>query len=248
MPDTRSKAIVIGASSGIGYALVKELSARGYTVGMASRRLEPMKHLQNELKTPSYIRQMDVSDTETACITLRELICSMQGADMIIINSGVRIDNRDFLTANDLNTIAVNVCGFIAMAHVAVDHFIKARHGSLVGISSIAGLKGSALSPAYNASKACISNYMSGLRQKCREYGDISVTDIRPGFVDTPMVADIKSKFWVASPEKAARQIIDAALKKKKVAYVTKRWKLLAIVAQTVPENFYSSVYRKFRR
>ncbi len=134
----------------------------------------------------------------------------------------------------------VNVTGFVIMANVAMHHFLSKGSGHLVGISSIAAIRGDDSAPAYNASKAFISNYLAGLRKKISKAGlPIVVTDVQPGFVDTAM-AKGDGLFWVASPQKAAQQIYKAIKKKKKHVYVTKRWKLIGWLMKTMPEFIYN--------
>ena len=240
------KAIVIGASSGIGEALVRELSVQGYEIGLVARRIELLNNIQKELPTKSYTVQVDISKHKEAMERLENLISKMGAVELIVINSGVRIPNKELLFKNDMDTIDVNVSGFVAMTNVAVKHFMRQMSGHLVGISSIAGLKGSGGSPSYNASKAFVSRYMDGMRQKFSGT-NIHVTDVRPGFVDTKMVETIQERFWVASCEKAARQIWCAIRKRRKIVYITRRWTILACVALFVPDVLYNWLYRKFR-
>ena len=128
------------------------------------------------------------------------LIQEMDGVDLVVISAGCGLFNPDLDFAKEKETIDVDVTGFAAMANVAFKHFIKQRAGHLVGISSIAALRGSESSPAYGASKAFVSNYLEGLRQKAHKLGlPITVTEIQPGFVDTAMTKGIKGLFWVAS-------------------------------------------------
>ncbi len=126
------------------------------------------------------------------------------------------------------------------MANIAMHHFLSKGSGHLVGISSIAAIRGDDTAPAYNASKAFISNYMAGLRKKISKARlPIVVTDVQPGFVDTAM-AKGDGLFWVASPQKAAHQIYTAIEKKKKHVYVTKRWKLIGWLMKIMPEFIYN--------
>ncbi len=246
MADSPKKAIVIGASSGIGRAVAVELGLRGYQVGLTARRENLLREAAEEIPTKTIVRTIDISSPESAASRLEELIKQMGGVDVIVINSGVRNPNKDLALKPELDTIAVNVQGFVAMATVALNHFLEKKHGYLAGISSIAGLRGTSNAPAYNASKAFVSIYLNGLWQKCIGTG-VTVTDIRPGFVDTDMIADIPSKFWVASPQKAAGQILDAMFRKKKVAYVTRRYILLSWLIRIIPDTLYYKVYKKMR-
>jgi short-subunit dehydrogenase len=229
-------AIVVGASSGIGRELARVLAANGYSVGLAARRVDLLRELAKELSTPSRIQEMDVADTQNAMAGLERLIDEMGDVDLFVLNAGVGFPNWDLDWQPERETIAVNVTGFAATANVAVRHLMKRGRGHLVGISSIAALAGHGESPAYPASKAFMSNYMSGLRHKfARQGSPITVTDVLPGFVDTAMLkAD--DPFWVATPEKAARQIYSAIVGRKKRVYITRRWRMVAWLIRLLPD------------
>ncbi len=235
-------AIIIGASSGIGRELAKILSEKGIVVGLTARRLEKLNELQDELPGAAFVKQMDISKTESAMAALSELIDEMGKVDLIVISSGTGDINMELDWQVERNCIDVNVSGFAAMANVAVKHFISEKAGHLVGISSIAAVRGGKDSPAYNASKAFVSNYLQGLRQKvAKSKGSISITDIKPGFVDTQM-AKGEGLFWVAPLQKAAAQIYRAIVKKKSHVYVTKRWRLIAWLIKILPESIYNKM------
>jgi short-subunit dehydrogenase len=231
-------AIVVGASSGIGRELAAVLSENGYAVGLTGRRLDLLEEVKAGLSTPAFTKQMDVSDPVRAMEQLEELIEEMGGLDLIVISAGTGFLNRDLRWEWEEETVCVNVLGFVALANVAFRHFEKAGGGHLAGISSLAALRGNRIAPAYNASKAFISNYMEGLRFRAAAAGlPIVVTDIRPGFVDTAM-AKGPGLFWVASPRKAALQIMDAIRRRKKRVYVTRRWVLIAMLMKILPDSF----------
>lgn len=128
------------------------------------------------------------------------------------------------------------------MANLAMHYFNEKGFGHFVSISSIAAIRGNDAAPAYNASKAFMTHYMEGLRKRCVKSGKpIYITDILPGFVDTEMARGEKL-FWVATPKKAAAQIYDAIVRKKKMAYVTKRWRLIAWLLKIVPDCIYNKL------
>lgn len=236
------KAIIIGASSGIGRALAHVLSEKGYYVGIASRREELLSELQQELPQKSYIKRVDVVQTKHAQETIYELIREMDGVELIVFCSGTGHVNPDLNWRLEKETIDVNVTGFCAMANLAMHYFNEKGYGHFVSISSIAAIRGNDAAPAYNASKAFMSHYLQGLNKRCVKSGKpIVVTDILPGFVDTEM-AKSTSKFWVATPRGAALQIYDAIVRKKKVAYVTKRWRLIAWALKFMPDFFYNKL------
>jgi len=236
------KAIIIGATSGIGKELAIILSQHGYSVGLTGRRTNLLAEIKNGLHDPVFIRQMDVADHTGAMAALEDLIEEMGGVDLIVISAGVGFINPELDWQNEKSTIDVNVAGFTAMANVAFCHFVQTGRGHLVAISSIAAIRGSGEAPAYNASKAFISNYLQGLRTKSLKARlPIHITDIQPGLVDTAM-AKGDGLFWVAPPEKAARQIYRAIQRKTKHAYVTKRWALIACLLKVLPDCLYTKL------
>ena len=233
------KAIVIGASSGIGRELAKVLSGNGYAVGVMARRSLLLNGLRNEIKGQLLVQEIDAADTETAMGILASFIEKMGGIELVVISSGIGDINDDLKWPLEHETIRTNVTGFAALANVAIHHFINKGAGHLVCISSIAALRGGRESPAYNASKAFESNYLEGLRQKVRKLGlPITITDIQPGFVKTDM-AKGEGIFWAAPADKAAMQIYDAIKRKKAHAYVTRRWRLVAWLIKLLPGFVY---------
>jgi len=235
-------AIIIGASSGIGRALAKLLSRHGYKLGLAARRHDLLISLQQELPHPSVIKAMDVSQPSNAMHQMNELIQEMQDIELIVISAGVGAINLELNWQKESESIETNVVGFSAIANVATHHFMQQGFGHLVGISSLAALRGSDASPAYYASKAFESNYLQGLRKKAAKSGlPITITDVQPGLVNTAM-AQGEGLFWVAPVEKAAQQIYNAILKKKHHVYVTKRWRLIAWLIKVMPDSLYNKM------
>jgi short-subunit dehydrogenase len=233
------KAIVIGASSGIGRELAKILAGNGYSVGVMARRVHLLNELRAEIKGEVLVQEIDVADAETAMGILASIIDKMGGMDLIVISAGTGDVNDDLTWPLEHETIRTNVTGFAALANVAMHHFIEKGSGHLVSISSIAALRGGRESPAYNASKAFESNYVEGLRQKIRRlHLPITVTDIQPGFVNTAM-AKGEGIFWASPADKAAMQIYDAIRRKKAHTYITRRWRLIAWLMKLLPRFIY---------
>ncbi|TPD65911.1 SDR family NAD(P)-dependent oxidoreductase [Flavobacterium microcysteis] len=233
------KAIIIGATSGIGKELAKILSKEGYKVGLSGRRNQLLEAIQSENPQTFEILQLDVVEIETLQEKLDDLVDKLGGLDLLVISSGTG-DLNPMLDFNiEKITIDTNITGFTFVADWAFRYFEKQHSGHLVGITSIAGLRGNRIAPSYNATKSYQINYLEGLRQKARKSKqDITVTDIRPGFVATDM-AKGEGQFWVATPEKAARQIFAAICRKKRTAYITKRWGLIALLLKILPKRMY---------
>ncbi len=231
------KAIVIGATSGIGKELSRVLAKNNYIVGLVGRRAELLSELQKEIKSKTFTKRIDISKTEKAITLLNELINEMRGVGVIIIGSAVLYSNHKLNWNHDKETIDVNVAGFVAMANAAAEYFIKQGHGHIVGISSVASFKSSRKSTAYCASKAFISNYMKGLREKLKKLRvNVHVTEILPGFVTTPMTSYKKRKFLVMTPQTAANYIFNAIKRKKKKAYITRRWFFVVLLLRILPD------------
>ena len=230
------KAIVVGASSGIGRELAKILAREGYQVGLVARREELLCSLQQEIKQRTFIKQVDVSNPSVAMKQVEMLIREMGGADLVVLSSGTGFINPEMDWEKDKQTIEVNVLGFCAMANVFMKYFLSQGKGHLVGISSIAGIRGGGV---YSASKAFVSNYLEGLRHRVyKENKQIVVTDIQPGYIDTVMAKGDKL-FWVEPLEKASEIIYKAICKKKNHAYVSSRWRIIAWILKVMPNCIY---------
>lgn len=225
---------MVGASSGIGAALARELAIDGYQVGLTARREDNLEDLAADLPTESYVARMDVTETEAARETFTDLAEEMGGVDLVVVNAGIGRENRALEWEPERDTIDTNVRGFTALATAATDHFEERGHGHLVGISSVAAHVGNVTIPAYHASKAYVSNYLDGLRYRARHLdADVTVTTIEPGFVDTELAG---GDFWKADVETAAAQIATAIRKRRRHAYITRRWRLVAGAIRLVPD------------
>ncbi len=244
MEQVPRKAVIIGASSGIGAALAEELSRRGYILGLAARRTELMeKELQPRLSSPSFAAFMDLMDIESSIQALHELIGQMEGIDLLVINSGISGSSPGMERESAEKLIRINVLGFAGMLHEGYRIFQRQGHGHIVGISSIASLLPHPNGSAYNASKAFVSNYLDSIRLRIRRRGEnISVTDVLPGYVLTPMTEENKRMFCVANVEKAARQIADDIEKKRAVSYVSRRWRLVAWLLSLMPRGILNRI------
>jgi len=232
----RKTAIIIGASSGVGEALARELVSQGYVVGLCARRMEKLETIQADLgKDKVHIAHLDVMDTDRVSPVIHALSEELGGVSAVFNNAGIGFATEELELEKELTTIRTNVCGFIAVAVASYNLFKQQGYGHMIGISSIAALRGAGSATSYFASKAAVSNYMEGLSAKSkRQKANIHITDIRPGFIDTAM-AQGDGLFWVASPEVAAKDIIKAMNRKRQVAYVTKRWGLIALILKCMP-------------
>lgn len=236
------KAIVVGATSGIGRGIAQLLAETNYKVGITGRRTALLNEIKTENPNSYLIKPFDITDTNDAVERLEELAAELGGLDLLILSSGTGDENENLNFEIEKRAIDTNVTGFTCVADWAFNYFEKQKHGHLVAISSIGGLRGSREAPAYNATKAYQINYLEGLRQKAAKLKtSIFVTDIRPGFVDTKM-AKGEGLFWVMPVKKAVRQIYQAIRNKKKIAYITRRWGILASIYKRLPITLYDKM------
>ena len=229
------KAIIIGASSGIGKSLSEILLRNGYSVGITGRREVLLKTMQEQYPDKLFYKQMDVQDLSKIELQCNELVQQLGGIDLLVIAAGIGEENKALDFAIENSVIKTNVQGFTCLVDWGMRHFKNQGHGHLVNISSIAGLRGNGIAPSYNASKAFQINYLEGLcLHIVKSKSTIYVTDVRPGFVNTAM-AKGDGLFWVAPVEKAAEQIYEAIQQKKRVVYITKRWRLISYLLKSLP-------------
>ena len=229
------KAIIIGATSGIGKSLAEILLGEDYLVGVTGRRENLFQSIQTQELSSLVFRKMDVRDLSTIESICNELVSQMGGLDLLIISAGIGEQNKNLNFDVENSVIKTNIQGFTCVADWAMRYFKEQGYGHLVNISSIAGIRGNGIAPSYNATKAYQINYLEGLRINVKEYGSsITVTDVRPGFVDTAM-AKGQGLFWVAPVQKAAEQIVEAIKQKKQVVYITKRWWLIGLLLRIIP-------------
>lgn len=234
----RYSVIIIGATSGIGEALARLYIEKEYFVGLTGRREQKLKTLQDELGEQCFIEKMDVSNIESSKEAFHSLVKKMGiPPDIVILNAGVGNYNKTYDLEPELETIDINIRGFAALARVAYHEMKKQGHGTLVGVSSVASYFGYGRAAAYNASKAFVSRYLSGIRHKARlDEWRLHVVDIRPGFIETPMIEN-RPAFLVISAERCAKLMYRAICRGKKTAHVPGRWFWIGLLARLIPDS-----------
>ncbi|MGF1669742.1 MAG: SDR family NAD(P)-dependent oxidoreductase [Balneolaceae bacterium] len=229
--------IIIGATSGIGEGIARECIKKNYKVGVTGRRVKRLHALKEKLGNNIFPHRMDVIRHKESRESLLKLIEEMGGMDIIVLNAGISNFHGSDQLSVEQKVINVNVSGFVQLFKEAYDYFENQGHGHIVGISSVASLFGYGRSAVYNASKSFISLYMQGYRQKAkRSPSDITITDIRPGFVESEMTEGNEKLFWMASTKKASQQILNAIEKKRNIVYITRRWRLFAWLVKIIPD------------
>lgn len=229
-------AIIFGATSGIGKALAILLIKDGFRVAITGRRLEKLKEIQDQYPKQIEIYQNDIQQVEEVENVFQQMVEKFQRIDLVIQSSGVGFINPKLHWEKEIETIKTNVLGVTKLYNLAYNQFREQESGHLVGITSIASIRGNRGAPAYFSSKAYQKAYLESLfiKTKTIPSKQVFITDIRPGFVDTAMALG-EGVFWMVSLEKAARQIYTAIQRKKRVAYISKRWSMIAFVLKIIP-------------
>ncbi|MCX4245267.1 SDR family NAD(P)-dependent oxidoreductase [Paraliomyxa miuraensis] len=219
--DQFRTALVTGASSGIGAALAKQLAAQGIEVALLARRREALQELADAIEQAggrASIHPVDVSDPEATVAAVRAVDDAVGGLDLVVANAGVGTTQWSGKLGWDdcAQVLAVNVAGATATLVAVLPRMVKRKRGHLVGISSIAGYRGLPRLAVYSGSKAYLSTFLEGLRIDLRGTG-VTVTDVRPGYVETAMTAGNGKMPFLVTAEDAAQRICKAIAARRRV-------------------------------
>ncbi len=234
----QKRIIIIGATSGIGREMALLYATQENKIGVTGRRENLLNELKEKFPKQIFTSCFDVTGNNNQQ-KVKQLVDELGGLDLLIYNSGYGDPSKDLNVEIERKTTRTNVNGFVDIVSYVFNYFVQQGYGQIAITSSVAAVRGNSLAPAYSASKAFMSNYAEGLNIKAKKLKkDIVVTDIRPGFINTKM-AKGNRQFWVTPKEKAATQIIKAIERKKRVAYISKRWWLVAQMVKRLPYSLY---------
>ena len=235
-------ALVVGGSSGIGAALVRTLVKNGYCVATVARREAVLSQLCEEVNqsatnsAKALYYPHNVADFDGTAALFQNIAADLGGLDLVIYAAGIQppLSEDEYDFEKDTAMVNVNLLGAMAWLGLAAARFERAATGHIVGISSIAADRGRRLNPGYNTSKAGLDTYLEALRNRLSRFG-VTVTTIKPGFVDTRLLENASRTMWVISPEEAASQIYRAIERKKQTVYIPKRWRFVGLVIRHMP-------------
>lgn len=229
------KAIIVGASSGIGREVAQLLIADGWLLGIAARREEPLLELKAMAPERVEVQAIDITKSD-ANEQLMSLIGRLGGIDLYFHASGIGKQNRELDTEIELRTMETNVVGFTRMINTAFRYFAEQGKGHIAAITSIAGTKGLGPAPAYSATKALQATYLQALEQQAHQRGlNIRITDIRPGFVDTALLNDNFKYPMLMRPETVAQDIVRNIYRKRHIRIIDWRYRILTFIWQLIP-------------
>ena len=241
---TTKRAIIIGASSGIGREVARLLLREGYDIGIAARRENQLIAFKEEFSQSGRVEIMPIDVTaDNAAERLEALIEKLGGMDLYFHASGIGKQNRELEPDTELQTVQTNALGFTKMIGAAYRYFAKQGTGHVAAITSIAGTKGLGPAPAYSATKAMQATYLEALEQQSRNRKlNIHFTDIRPGFVDTDLLSGDFRYPMMLKPEKVARQIVRAIKHRRHVCIIDWKYRLLTMAWRCIPRCIWRNI------
>ena len=231
------RAIIVGATSGIGLEVAKVLAKKGWLVGIAGRRQELLEQIQQEHQNIVATEQIDVTQSD-APDHLQTLIENLGGMDLYFHSSGIGYQNTELDMERELATVETNAVGMTRMVGAAF-HYFEAhpeQKGQIAVISSIAGTKGLGAAPAYSATKRYVNHYLECLTQLChiRRLRHISIHDIRPGFVRTALISGSNYPLQLDAA-KVAQQIVKKLEQRRAIITIDWRYRLLVFFWRLIP-------------
>ena len=237
----RLRALIIGASSGMGAALARRLGREGYSMALVSRRKVPLNALCAEIdgaagekRALAYVH--DVRKYEAVPALLRRIVADLGGLDLVVYAAGVNYPPglTSYNFEQDREMLEVNLIGAFAWLNPIAAMFQSAQRGQIVGISSVAGDRGRVGNPGYNTSKAGLTTYLEALRNRLTRHG-VTVLTVKPGFVQTEMLKAAQKVMFPITPEKAADDIYKAIRGRKQQVYTPWFWTWIMLVVRNIP-------------
>jgi len=239
-------AIVVGASSGIGAEIARQLGRAGCRVALVARRAAELEGVAAEIDGASppaarvYVH--DVTDFDDVPALFQSICRDLDGLDLVVYAAGVMppVGPSEYAFTKDRPIVDVNLLGALAWLNEAAGRFERARGGTIVGISSVAGDRGRRGNPAYHASKAALDTYLEAVRNRVARHG-VRVVTVKPGPVDTPMTRGMDKLPLLVSAEDAAAELLAGAARGGHTVYVPRRWRPIMFVIRHIP----SFVFRR---
>ena len=235
----RKRAVIIGASSGVGAELARELVRRDYFVALVARRGQALEKLCDELNSGHRLNARyythDVTDFDAVPQLFQTILSDLQRIDSLVYCAGVMptFEFTEYDFKKNAEMVRVNTLGAMAWLEPAAVLFEKMRDGQIVGISSVAADRGRVKNPGYNASKAGFDAFLEGLRNRLSRRG-VHILTIRPGPIDTALSREVGGVMMVP-PSRVAGDIARAMQSRKQVLYTPGRWSIIMMVVKHIP-------------
>jgi decaprenylphospho-beta-D-erythro-pentofuranosid-2-ulose 2-reductase len=237
--------LILGATSDMAVAIARKFAAEGYSVTLAARNTERLQAIEADLRVrfkgnvySVAFDALDFAGHENFYLTLPEK------PDVVVCVFGLLGDQQkaqsEWKACEEI--LQSNYVGAVSILNVVANHFESKRKGTIVGISSVAGDRGRQSNYFYGSAKAGFTAYLSGLRNRLFHAG-VHVVTVKPGFVKTKMIENIKTPGPItAQPKKVGDHIFGAVKKKKNSTYVLPVWALIMLIIRMIPEGIFKKL------
>jgi decaprenylphospho-beta-D-erythro-pentofuranosid-2-ulose 2-reductase len=238
------KVLIVGASSAIAEAVARILAERGDMLMLVGRRPELLTSIAADLKVrgakAAHTLTLDASDLSSHEQMLAKTESLLGGLDTVLIAYGTlsnqaACEQSAELTVSELHNNAVSVAALLTRI---AERFVQQGSGTIAVISSVAGDRGRQSNYVYGSAKAMVSAFLSGLGQRLNKHG-VSVIDIKPGFVDTPMTASFRKGALWAKPAQVGQGIVRAMDRSSTVVYLPFFWRWIMLIIRSIPEGLF---------
>ncbi|OJT19651.1 short-chain dehydrogenase [Archangium sp. Cb G35] len=238
------KVIVLGATSAIAQSTVQLLAARGASLYLVGRNPERLQATANEARAKGaasvHTEALDLDDLAQHEALVERAATALGGLDGALLAHGIlgnqEAAQRSYAEAEKV--LRTNFLSAVSLLTPLANRFEAQKAGTLVVISSVAGDRGRQSNYVYGASKGALSVFLQGLRNRLARSG-VAVVTVKPGFVDTPMTADMKKNALFATPDKVARGIVRAADARKDEVYLPGFWAPIMFAIRGIPERVF---------
>lgn len=242
------KIIIIGASSGMGMRIATDFARAGWRVGIAARNETKLRAVKDLFPDRIEYSVIDVT-AQDAVKKFEDLIEQLDGMDILLYAAGTGWYNPGLNLGKDEATIGVNVTGFTKIINAAYRYFkdtANVSKGRIAAITSVAGMKGLGVSAAYSASKRYQWTYLQALDQLAHsQHVNVSITDIRPGFVDTPLLEGNHNYPMLMSIDYVAPRIEKAIMERRRIATIDCRWSVVSALWSMIPDAIWRHIELK---
>ena len=241
--SSNNKILLIGATSAIAQAVAKKYAKLGRDLVLVARDSQRLSIVAQDLQ----VRGAGVDEIVTEITDLSKLTDSiakvLPDCSVAIVCYGFLGDQQkaEIDSSHAEEILNINFNSAVLILGQLAEVFQNRGSGTIAVISSVAGDRGRKSNYVYGAAKAGLSTFVSGLRNRLSEKG-VSVLDIRPGFVDTPMTAHLKKGLLFVSADRVAEDIVSAIEKKKDVLYTPWFWRYIMLIIKLIPEGIFKKL------
>ena len=233
------KIVIVGASSGLGERMATDFARAGWRVGVAARRVDRLQAIKDLYPENVAVAEIDVT-AQDAVKKFYDLIELIDGMDILLYCAGCGFYDPDLDDRRLDTTLQTNVVGFGRIVAAAYKYYKQTANrlpGQIAAITSVAGIKGIGVSAAYSSSKKFQQTFINSLEQLAyQQQVNVKFTDIRPGFIRTPLLDSDREYPMCMSVDYAAPLIETAVLKRRRVAYIDSRWAIVSGLWRLVPQ------------